>query len=96
MKAMKDFIAAGGDPHQMMEIAREIGCYRHVEPFTRLAEEMQSAFPGDLRETEQRVDRERLAQARHFARVPDALLPRRPPTNRKPGEWHTVVAIMAS
>ena len=45
MKAMKDFITAGGDPHQMMEIAREIGCYRQVEPFTRLAEEMQSAIP---------------------------------------------------
>ncbi|MCA6101043.1 hypothetical protein [Bradyrhizobium australafricanum] len=45
MKAVKDFITAAGDPHQMMDIAREIGCYRQIEPFTRSAEEMQSAIP---------------------------------------------------
>jgi hypothetical protein len=45
MKAMKDFVVTGGDAHQLMEIAHEIGCFRQVEPFARLAEEIQSAIP---------------------------------------------------
>jgi hypothetical protein len=46
MKAMKDFVAAGGDPNEIIGISREVGCLRQVEPFARLAEEMKSAIPG--------------------------------------------------
>ena len=58
MKAMKDFITAGGDPHQMMELrARSAG--RQVGRSLAWPKKCNQQFPGDLRETKQRVGRER-------------------------------------
>jgi hypothetical protein len=49
MKAMKDFLADGGDLQEAWDIASKLGVLRQVEPFLRLAEEMQSSMPRPLR-----------------------------------------------
>jgi predicted transcriptional regulator of viral defense system len=49
MKAMKDFLAEGGDLRETWDIAAKLGVLRQVEPFLRLAEEMQPALPRPMR-----------------------------------------------
>ncbi|WP_146207683.1 hypothetical protein [Bradyrhizobium sp. SUTN9-2] len=43
---MKDFVTTGGAPKEVIEIARELGCFQQFEPFERLAEERKSAITG--------------------------------------------------
>jgi len=49
MKAMKDFLSQGGDLREAWDIAAKLGALRQVEPFLRLAAELQPALARAMR-----------------------------------------------
>lgn len=49
MKTLKDYAASGGDLNLVLEIARELGWTKSVEPAVRAAEEIQPLIPRPMR-----------------------------------------------
>ncbi|MEY9590683.1 hypothetical protein ABIA06_002974 [Bradyrhizobium yuanmingense] len=67
---MKDFVTTGGAPNEVIEIARELGCFQQFEPFERLAEERKSAITG---KTSKKATTHRLkASEPAFSMIPSA------------------------